>query len=435
MLNAWVNRMLRRVVVLVVAVVVAGCGAAGPGEGEKPERTLITFSHGKLPGPAATLTRLLRDFEAAHPTLRVVEQVLPASSDEQHQFYLLNLEGGVRRLDVIAIDIIWVQEFARAGWLRSLREGPSAAARQEFLPNTLRAAIFGDRLYALPWFIDVGVLYYRSDLLAKYGFEPPRTFPELARQARLILDREHDPHLYGFVWQGKQYEGLVCNVLEYIWANGGAVLNAAGAPSLASAAALEAARFVHALIYESGVSPPLVSMADEEVSRRIFSAGRAVFHRNWPYAWSIFQAAGSPVWGKVGVRALPAFAGGDSASTLGGWLLAINERSAHPEAARKLVEFLTGRRAQRALTLGNGLRPTRRSLYHDPDLLNRQPLLEALRPIIARARPRPVTPFYMMVSQILQSAFSAVVADQASPDEAFRQADAQLSRVLAADLR
>ncbi len=118
--------------------------------------------------------------------------------------------------------MIWVAEFARAGWLRSLDSLLPPEARNEFFPGPIEAVIWQGGLYAVPWFIEAGLLYYRKDLLETYGFAPPETWEELIQSAAAITAQE--PDLYGFVWQGKQYEGLICNALEYLWGNGGDIL-------------------------------------------------------------------------------------------------------------------------------------------------------------------------------------------------------------------
>ena len=196
----------------------------------------------------------------------------------------------------------------------------------------------------------------------RYGFAPPRTWHELVRIAQAIVARE--PGMTGFVWQGKQYEGLVCNALEYVWSNGGAVLRD-GRVVVDSPANREALAFMAALIQPFEVTPPSVTTATEEPSRLVFGQGRAVFLRNWPYAWGLFERAGSPVRGKVGVTVLPHFPGNTSAAALGGWQLAVNRHSKRQDAAAKLVAFLTAAEAQRALALAYGFQPTRVALYRE----------------------------------------------------------------------
>ena len=102
--------------VAAVALVIAGCGA-GERSGGEPAAPTIVFKHSKLFGDPAAFAALLREFEAQHPGVRVRAETLPSASDEQHQFYVINQRGGSADFDVLALDVIWVAEFARAGWI------------------------------------------------------------------------------------------------------------------------------------------------------------------------------------------------------------------------------------------------------------------------------------------------------------------------------
>lgn len=415
-----------------IALLLLGIAAGCTPEGEMPRRTegtVLVFKHGKIEGDPAALRDLLDRFEREHPGVRVVDESLPSSTDQQHQYYITNLEGGSDEFDLFALDVIWVPEFSRAGWLREITPLLPEAERDEFFPASLQAAMLGEKLFAIPWYIDAGLLYYRKDLLKRHGFDRPERWEELALISRTILEKENDPRLTGFVWQGKQYEGLVCNVLEQIWSRGGDVLEG-GRISLDGPASREALRFMRELVASGGISPPLVTTADEEATRRIFGEGRAIFMRNWPYAWELFQSEGSPVRGKVAVSPLPSAPGHPPAATLGGWLLGVNRRSRHPEAAERLVGWLTSTEAQRALALRIGYKPTRMPLYRDRELLARDPFLADLDPIFRTARPRPVTPYYLMFSQIMQPEFSAAITGVKEPAEALRSAGLQMGRLL-----
>jgi multiple sugar transport system substrate-binding protein len=147
----------------------------------------------------------------------------------------------------------------------------------------------------------------------------------------------------------------------------------------------------------------------------IFGRGRAVFLRNWPYAWNLFEREDSAVRGKVGVSALPYAPGQASASTLGGWELGVNRYSRRPQAAERLAVFLASPAAQRSLALAYGYSPPRRSLYSDPELAAAQPFLVSLREVFETARPRPVSPDYIALSQEMQAQFSAVLTGRREP--------------------
>jgi multiple sugar transport system substrate-binding protein len=415
------------VVLLLLALwlTAGGCGDRAATGG--PVR--LVFKHAKILGPADPVPGLLRRFEAEHPGVRVVSEALTWSSDEQHQFYVINLEGGSPPFDVMMLDVIWVPEFARAGWILDLTPSVSAAERDAHFPSAIEPARQDGRLWALPWFMNVGLLYYRSDLLARYGFAPPRTYDALIEQVRHIRAREGDPRLDGYLWQGKQYEGGMVNVLEALWANGARLLDDAGRPFPDRERARESLAFLRGLI-ESGISPAWVTAADEELTRRPFGDGRAIFLRSWPYALDLFELPDSRVRGKVGVTALPRLAHGPvGAASTGGAHLAVSAGTRHPALAVELVRFLTSEAAQRAMTEGAALRPSRPALYHDAALVARDPSLPALLELTERGHPRPITPYYLMLSTTLQPEFSAVLVGRKSPDRAIADGAAQIDHL------
>jgi multiple sugar transport system substrate-binding protein len=390
----------------------------------------VVFKHGKIAGDPEPFRRLLDRFEQENPGIKVKDETLPASTDEQHQFYVINLEGKSTDFDVLSMDVIWVQEFSRAGWLREVSHLFAPGEENAFFRGPVQAVTYEGKLYAVPWYIDAGFLYYRKDILEKYGRKVPRTWQELVDTAKYITEREKE--LYGFIWQGKQYEGLVCNVLEYFWSNGGDVLRN-GRVVIDSPQNIEALTFMRDLIAKHGVTPSLVTTVIEEPTRHLFGSGKALFMRNWPYAYNIFQRAGSAVRGKVGVASLPSFPGQRPASTLGGWQLGVNRFSRNQEAAEKLVRFLTSPSAQKELARTVGYKPARKSLYKDPDLLREQPFITSLYGVFLKARPRPVTPYYMMITQVMQPEFSSAVSGIKKAEEALDSAQKQIEHVLKGD--
>lgn len=380
------------------------------------------FKHARILGPADPLPRLLREFELRHPGVRVKSESLPWTTDEQHQFYAINLEGGRPGIDVMMLDVIWVPEFARAGWLLDLTPLLSPAELAPHFTAAVEAATYDGRVWALPWIMNVGLLYYRADLLEKYGLRPPQTYEELVAQVRRIQAGAQDPRLDGFLWQGKQYEGLVVNVLEGFWANGTELLGEDGTVFPDPQRAEEVLAFLRRLI-ERGTSPPWTTAADEELTRRAFGDGRAIFLRNWPYALDLFEAPGSAVRGKVGIAPLPRHArGADGVGATGGAHLGVYLGTRHPEAALALARFLAGETAQKTMAAGVALNPTRTALYHDPELVRGHPNFPTIYRLAATARPRPVTPYYLMLSTTLQPEFSAVLVGVKTPRQAVAHA-------------
>jgi multiple sugar transport system substrate-binding protein len=351
-----------------------------------------------------------------------VSEILPNDTDAAHQYFLTALEGGAA-FDVFVVDIIWVQEFARAGWIADISDAfPSELIRRDFIAGAADAVLSNGRVFAVPWYVDVGLLFYRSDLVPR----PPKTYSELEQ----FIDeaRRKDPALHGYLWQGRQYEGLVCNVYETIWGHGDP---SAGNPlHIDTKPAESGLSYLHSL-FQRGISPASVKSASEEDSRRLFQNGRAVFMRNWPYAWGEAQAKDSMVRGKVGFAPLPTVNGETGHGALGGWQLALNARSASKNraAAIRLIEHLTSFASSRALALAYGRNPARRAVYEDSQLRQRAESMVALYPALENARLRPVTPYYNLISDALQSEFSAAIVGIRAPRDALQRAQQQINRI------
>ena len=204
--------------ITLVMLFLAGIGAVDLNCSSKKDcgapAVCLVFKHGKIPGEPQSFRKLLRRFEELNPGITVRDEILPSSTDEQHQYYVINLEGGRADFDVFSMDVIWVPEFSRAGWLLDITDALSEKDKREMFPGPVQAVTRNGRLYALPWYIDAGLLFYRRDILARHGFSSPRTWMELVSISKALQERE--PGIYGFIWQGKQYEGIVCNALEFI---------------------------------------------------------------------------------------------------------------------------------------------------------------------------------------------------------------------------
>jgi multiple sugar transport system substrate-binding protein len=358
-------------------------------------------------------------FQRENPDVRVRVQVGPHSSTEYHAIVTQRLKNKDPSIDVFFMDVIWPPEFLNAGWAMDLSARFGTEERQAFLSGPIAANTYKGRICGVPCFLGAGLFYYRKDLLIKYGLEPPRTWLEMLVQGRKILEGERDPTLWIYSGQFKQYEGLVCNMLEFIWSNGGDVLDPeTGAVLLGEPQATEALAFVRDRIIGTAAPRGVVNYEEPE-SLAVFVQGKAVFHRNWPYAWPILNdPRKSGVAGKVGVGRLPAFEGHDSASTLGGWQFGISRWSKNPEDAWRFIRFMTSYEAQKILALDAGLAPTLRAVYSDPDVSKKMPHLVSFLPAFEKARPRPSSPLYPMMSAELQRFFSHAIV---RPDSDIRE--------------
>ena len=376
--------------------------------------------------------QIIADFETGHPGIKVVQEVGPSSSTEFHDLVSQKLRNRDAEMDVFFMDVVWPAEFAAAGWALPLDGFFARSAQNAFLDAPIRANSYAGHIYGVPMFVDAGMLYYRKDLLAKYQLRPPDSWPELVRQARLVISQERDPYLTGYSAQFKQYEGLVCNMMEFILSNGGTLWDEQRLIStVQTTKAMEAVRFVRDDIVRLIANRGILAYQEPE-SLALFTQGRAVFHRNWPYAWEASNDPGqSKVAGKVGVMPLPAFSGQKSAATLGGWQLAISRFSRHAQLAWEFVQFMTSSETQKRIALGTGRAPARKDLYHDPEILKRSPQFQSQFETFTLATPRPRTPVYLPLSNILQRYFSSAIAiADSNIEELARSAARDMDRAL-----
>jgi multiple sugar transport system substrate-binding protein len=389
-----------------------------------PGPDVLTFSGSGLGREAEIVRAQLARFAERHPGTRVELQVAPDAADQRHQLYVQWLNAHADEPDVLQLDVIWTPEFAAAGWILPLeRFRPEI---DEFFPASIEANRWRGSLYALPWFVDVGMLYWRTDLMA----DPPATFADVAALA--------DPAArpagveYGFVWQGARYEGLVTVFLEYLGAFGGRILGEDGRVLVDSEAAVGALTWMRDAIHARRTVPPAVLTWQEEQTRFAFQNGRAMLMRNWPYARALLaDAAASRVAGRFGIAPLPAGPGGPSTSALGGSQLALNARTRQPDLAYALVQFLTGTPQMLERARVAGQYPPRPALYDDPALSDALGVSAiGIRRIIERAEPRPVTPVYTELSTILQVHLHRALTRQQEPREALRGAGDAMRKLL-----
>jgi trehalose/maltose transport system substrate-binding protein len=356
----------------------------------------------------------------------------PNDSNERLALYQQILSSGSDKIDVYQIDVVWTGILANH--LIDLKPYTHGAEKQHF-PSIVANNTVNGKLVAMPWFTDAGLLYYRKDLLAKYHLKAPKTWDELAADAKKIQDSERaagNDKMWGYVWQGRAYEGLTCDALEWVESfNGGSLVDGRGhvtANNPNAARALDtAAKWV------GTITPKAVLNYGEEEARGVFQSGNAVFMRNWPYAWSLVNHEDSPVKGKVGVMALPkGGATGRNAATLGGWQLAVSRYSKNAKLAAELVNYLTSAEVQKMRAIKGSFNPTIPALYKDKEVLAANPFMGDLYSTFtsAVARPSAVTAAkYNQVSNQFWNATHDVLSGNAKAADVLAQLDGSLKRL------
>ncbi|MCF6147569.1 MAG: ABC transporter substrate-binding protein [Candidatus Kuenenia sp.] len=393
----------------------------------KPEKTdEIVFSVGAGTKEISFIKEIITEYEKENPGIKVKLNTLPSPTDQQHHYYLSTLGARTKNVDIMRIDTIWIPEFASANWLEPLDSLLSAEERNSFIPITEKTNVFNRNLYAIPWNINVGLLYYRKDFLEKYHFSLPVTWKQFVTVCEKISEMEN---VYGYLWQGKQYEGLVCNFIEFIGSNNGQIIDDDGNVVINSAKNKTALSLMHDLIWKYKISPQnTYSELMEESSRHLFQQGKGLFLRNWTYVWDLCQED-MLLKNKVGVSLLPKFENGSFASVCGGWHLAMNANSEKKKQAWKLIEFLTSAEVQKKLAMNLSWAPTRSLLYNDAELIEKLPFLLMVEQSIKNIQVRPNVPYYQWISDVLQKYINKVLSHQMEIREALKIMQDKIERI------
>jgi len=393
------------VAVLVVSFVVPVAMAE---EGEEEEVTLRLLS-GAV-GQEFELAKAAVDrYMAANPNIKVEVFDTPDAVQDRLGVYLQYFETKSDEADLYQIDVIWPGDLAEH--LVDLYKYGAEAQAGEHFPAIIENNTVDGKLVGMPWFTDAGLLFYRTDLLEKYGYDaPPATWAELEEMATKIQEGEQadNEDFWGFVWQGNAYEGLTCDALEWVDSSGGgSIISPDGVITINNPKAVEAVD--QAAAWVGKISPPGVTGFQEEDARNMWQAGNAAFMRNWPYAYSLGNAEDSAVAGKFDVAPLPAGEeGGSGSATLGGWQLAVSKYSKHPEEAAKLALFLTSAGEQKTRAIEGSFNPTIMFLYDDAVVCETSPFMCQLYDVFTGAVARPSTATAPKYNEVSTAFFQAV---------------------------
>lgn len=373
---------------------ISGCsGSGGGGSTTGGGRGPITFVQGK--DNSNIIQTLADQWNAKHPNEKVTVKQQSDAADQQHDDLVQNFQAKNAAYDVVTVDVIWTAEFAAKGWLQPL-EGSLAIDTSKLLPATVKTGTYNGKLYAAPYASDGGILYYRKDLVKT----PPTTWDELMSDCSIAKTAK----IGCYAGQFKQYEGLTVNFSESVNGAGGEIVKDDGkTPNLLTP---EASKGLQDLVdgFKNGNIPQENLTFQEEPGRIAFEAGKYLFMRNWPYAYSLAKTdSTSVIKDKFDIAPLV------NASSLGGHDLAISAYSKHQATAHDFIAYMESDAVQKQIVLKASLSPVIAALYTDPELVKAAPYLPVLKESILKAVPRPVTPFYPAVTQAIQvNAFQAL---------------------------
>ncbi|PLT87330.1 ABC transporter substrate-binding protein [Sinorhizobium medicae] len=397
-----------------IGATLVGAGFTGHAQAET---TLNALFMAQAAYSEADVRAMTDAFAKANPDIKVNLEFVPYEGLHDKTVLAQGSGGGY---DVVLFDVIWPAEYAANNVLLDVTDRITDEINQGVLPGAWTTVEYDGKRYGMPWILDTKYLFYNKEILEKAGIkEPPKTWDELAEQAKAIKDKGllENP----IAWSWSQAEAAICDYTTLVSAYGGKFLDS-GKPAFASGGGLDALNYM-VTSYTSGLTNPNSKEFLEEDVRKVFQNGEAAFALNWTYMYNLANdPKESKVAGKVGVVPAPGVEGKSEVSAVNGSMgLGITTTSKHPEEAWKYIVHMTSQETQNAyakLSL-----PIWASSYEDPDVTKGQEeLIAAAKRGLAAMYPRPTSPKYQELSAALQQAIQEALLGQASAEDALKSA-------------
>jgi len=409
-------------------MLLAGCTAdRASSDGSAPSTNgigPITFAIGQ--DNSGWLQGVITGWNQGHPSQKVTLLLLPRASNGQLAQLVANLQAKSDLYDVIDMDVIWTAEFASNGWIIPLPQ--SQFPLGDFLKPAVDTARYQGRLYAVPDYSNADLLYYRKDILAKAGKQPPKTWAQLQQLAKTVAPKYG---LSGYAGTFAPYEGLTVNFAAAVQSAGGSILSPEGTKvTVNSAKALQGLEFL-VNGFRQGWIPRAALSYEEESAQNAFASGKFLFLDNWPDVYAALSAPGpqNKVYGKFGIAALPG-PDGMGSSSLGGANLAISAYSQHQRTALDFIKYMTNLDNERQMLEKGSFPPVWTRLYTDKSLIRRYPYLPVLEQAINSARPRPAITNYDQASLAISSTVYEALTQQKQPQQALTEMAGQLTQII-----
>jgi len=372
--------------------------------------------------------KLIDKFNSQHPNGKVTFHELPDSADQQRQQMVQNTQIKNPKMAVLSVDVVWTAEFAAKQYVEALP--PDQFPTEGFLKPTIDSATYFGKMYAYPSTSDGGLLYYRKDLLDKYGLKPPTSFDEMKAACDKITAGEKDSKLGCFAGQYNKYEGLTVNFDEAVHGAGGVIVGDDGKPNVATP---EATMGLQTLTdwFKDGHIPKAAITWQEEQGRKAFQDGDLIFHRNWGYVYNLANKTdgSSKIAGKFDVAPLPGITQ-PGVSSLGGHNYAIAKFAENKGTAVDFLKFMSSPETQKSNTLATSNSPTLEAVYSDPDVVKKLPFMPTQLKSIQTAKPRPKAVEYGDVTLAIQDAAYGALQGQTAPDAALQQLQTKLQTLI-----
>lgn len=420
------SKQVKRMMAMLSAGIMGTAMIAAPAAVQADDTVTITFSFDQ--GVGEPTQKIVDAYNESQDKVKVETVILPQDANTVHDDFVNKLASGDTSVDVMGLDVTYIDEFASAGWLADLTDLVDASVTEGMLTGPVEGAMKDGRLVAMPWFTNSSVLFYRQDVLDELGAEVPTTWDgwmELADKAVGVNGVE-----YGADFQAAQSEALVCNWVEYVWSNGGDILDEDGNPIINSENNIEATEIMKKLVDE--YAPEGVTTYTETESEQVFKEGKCLFIRDWSGFWSSGQDEGSKVTGKIAATKLPVGPSGTESHTcLGGLDLVINNNvdDTQKEAAADFISYMASAETQKEMTLISSQPPVVKEVYTDSEILEAIPFYEEFYGIIETGKSRPMSPKYAKLSDAIQRNIHEALTGETEVGKAIETLQAELEEL------
>jgi multiple sugar transport system substrate-binding protein len=380
----------------------------------------------------AEIDQIARDFEAKNPDIKVVMEYV--GYDYVHDKIVTGMAAKPPAYDAAMIDVIWPDEFIKAGYLLDVTDRVTADMKSGIFPAAWNGVTRNGKIYGMPWLMDVKYFMYNKDMLAQAGFTaPPKTWEELAEQAKAIKDKGLAE--FPITWSWNQKEGVVCDFTALLYGNGGSFLDANGKPAFNNEKGVQALTWMKQTL-DDGLSNPSAVSSDEMAVEADFLAGKSAFAVNWLFQYADSNdATKSQVVGKVNFAPMPVFkagadAGIQSASVDGSSSFAVMATTPYPDQTWKFLTYLASNEVQTKYSAE--MLPIWQADYQG-DALNTLLAAAPSNPVTVPAfqaqfpyaNERPTVPYYNEASAALQLAIQEALTGVKSPQQALDDAAAK----------
>ena len=391
---------------LTVLIGMVSCAPAAPAAPAGPVTIhVLTMDQAGL--KPADVDQIARDFEAKNPDIKVVMEYV--GYDYVHDKIVTGMAAKPPAYDAAMIDVIWPDEFIKAGYLLDVTDRVTPEMKSGIFPAAFNGITRNGKVYGMPWLMDVKYFMYNKDILAQAGFNaPPKTWEELVEQAKVI--KEKGLAEFPITWSWNQKEGVVCDYTVLLFGNGGTFVDANGKPAFNNEKGVQVLSWMKQTI-DDGLTNPSAVSSDEMAVEANFLAGKSAF-------------APMPIF-KAG-----ADAGIKGSSVDGSSSFAIMATTPYADQTWKFLSYLASNEVQQKYSAS--MLPIWQADFEGDNLTkllaaapSNPVTVPAFKDTFPYANERPTVPYYNEASAALQLAIQEALTGVKTPQAALDEAAAK----------